>query len=238
MLTAGMLGSSALAQTQAQQDRIDRVSRLVATAPMCEHLGMTVSPDLPTRVAEAFKNETAGWALGAQRVEQLAVVSADRQSKVLKRDLDTASATAKSDAQLRNLKTVLLGYARTCVEATEDPIFADSIKKPAGFTAEAAATESADSMLEDGGLASWQTPVIQARGSLMMLAGTCRSIIGKARSDALVSAYGKSEDPRTRGYYMKSFDLGLDDTESKFDLAQCNRAIRSFKADVVKADVR
>lgn len=238
VITAGLLSSPAIAQTQAQQDRIDRVSRLVVTAPMCERLGMTVDPDLPARVAEAFKKETASWGLGPQRVDQLAAESADRQTKVFNQDLENASTSAKTNTQLRNLRTVLLGYARTCVEATEDPIFANAISKPAGFTAEAAATKSTDSMLEDGGLASWQTPAIQARGSLMMLAGTCRSVIGKARSDALVSQYGRSEDPRTRGYYMKSFDLGLDDTAMKFDLAQCNRAILGFKADVAKADRR
>lgn len=184
--TACLFGSTAHAQTQAQQGRIDRVSRLVVTAPMCERLGMSIQPDLPLRVAEAFKEETSGWALGPQKVEQLAAESSDRQTKVFSQDLEAAAGSAKTEAQLRNLRTVLLGYARTCVEATEDPVFAKVISKPAGFTAEAAATKAADSMLEDGGLASWQTPAIQARGSIMMLAGTCRSVIGKARSDALI----------------------------------------------------
>lgn len=73
-------------------------------------------------------------------------------------------------------------------------------------------------MLELGGLASWQTPRIQARGDLMMLAGTCRSKIGAARSDALVQEFGQSDDPRVRDYYSKSFDEGLADFDDHFDI--------------------
>ncbi|WP_132733921.1 hypothetical protein [Sphingomonas sp. PP-F2F-A104-K0414] len=197
---------------------------------------MTIDRDLPAKVAEAFKAETTGWGIDPQKIEQLAAESSDRQTKLFLQDLGAEADNAKSEKQLRNLGTVLLGYARTCVEATEDLIFSKVIVKPLGFTPEGAATKSADSMLEDGGLASWQTPAIQARGSMMMIAGTCRSVIGKARSDALVSEFGKSQDARARGYYLKSFDIGLDDAEMKLDLAQCNRAIRGFRADILKED--
>ena len=228
----------ARAQTQQQQDRIDRVSRLVVTAPLCGRLGMTIDPDLPAKVAAAFKEEASGWGMDQHRLDQLEAESSDRQTKLFLRDLGAEADNAKSEAQLRNLRSVLLSYARTCVEATEDPVFSKVVTKPAGFSAAAAATMSADSMLEDGGLASWQTPAIQARGGIMMMAGTCRSVIGKVRSDALVLEYGKSEDTRARRYYLKSFDIGLDDTEMKFNLAQCNRAIAGLKADLAKARPR
>lgn len=234
----GLIIQPVRAQTQQQQDRIDRVSRLVVTAPLCGRLGMTIDPDLPAKVAAAFKDETSAWGMDQHQLDQLAAESSDRQTKLFLRDLGAESDNAKSEAQLRNLRSVLLSYAHTCVEATEDPIFSKVVTKPTGFSADAAATMSADSMLEDGGLASWQTPAIQARGGMMMIAGTCRSVIGKARSDALVSEYGKSEDPRARKYYLKSFDIGLDDTESKFSLVQCNRAIASYRADIAKARPR
>lgn len=237
-LAIGLSVQLASAQTQQQQDRIDRVSRLVVTAPLCGRLGMTIDPDLPAKVAAAFKEEASGWGMDHHRLDQLAVESSDRQTKLFLRDLGAEADNAKSEAQLRNLRSVLLSYAHTCVEATEDPIFSKVVTKPAAFSADAAATMSADSMLEDGGLASWQTPAIQARGGIMMMAGTCRSVIGKVRSDALIFEYGKSEDARARRYYLKSFDIGLDDTEMKFSLAQCNRAIAGFRADLAKARPR
>jgi hypothetical protein len=144
---------------------------------------------------------------------------------MLKTDLEAAAAGAKTDAQLRAVQGILLGYGRTCVTAATDPIFSSLIVAPSGYDLDKAATEAADSMLEVGGLASWQTPPIQARGDLMMLAGTCRSRIGAARSDALVKLYGQSADSRVRDYYSHSFDEGLADPSIISTLAGCKRAI-------------
>jgi hypothetical protein len=148
-----------------------------------------------------------------------------RQGRILKTDLKTASGNAKSDSQLRGMRAILLAYGRTCMAATTDPIFAPIITLPVGYDLDKATTDAADAMLEAGGLASWQTPRIQARGDLMMLAGACRSKIGAARSDALVREFGQSDDPRVRNYYSKSFDYGLADPTIVSTLAGCNRAI-------------
>ena len=96
-------------------------------------------------------------------------------------DLDTAAASAKTSQQLRGIRAILLGYGHTCMEATTDPIFSKVIAAPPGYDLNNAVTLEADSILEAGGLASWQTPAVQARGDMMMLAGTCRSQIGAAR---------------------------------------------------------
>ena len=68
-----------------------------------------------------------------------------------------------------------------------------------------------------------------------MLAGTCRSKIGPARSDALVKQYGQSPDPRIRSYYTKSFDEGLADPTIIDTLTGCNRAIEKSR---IKAQAR
>jgi len=228
----------ALAQTQVQQDRIDQVSRFVVTAPMCDKLGMTVDPALPDKVEAAFRAETSAWSAAPAAIERLKVASIQRQSSILQVDLETASENAKTDAQLRQVGTILRGYGRTCLEATRDPIFSRVIIAPSGFDLDRAATDLADSMLEAGGLASWQTPAIQARGDMMMVAGACRKRIGKARSDALVAQFGKSDSPRTREYYMKAFDDALNDPELDFDLTQCNRLVTRYRAAITKADAR
>ncbi|GFE77459.1 hypothetical protein NTCA1_51080 [Novosphingobium sp. TCA1] len=219
-----------LAQTQSQQDRLNRVAQFVVTAPMCEKLGMTLDPELPQKAAAGVEAETADWRIDAQRLERLQVDAVKRQGAILSSDLATTSSNAKTDAQLRGVKSVLLGYGQTCMAATRDPIFSALVVAPAGYDLDKAATEMADSMLENGGLASWQTPDIQARGDLMMLAGTCRSKIGPSRSDALVKEFGQSNDPRVRDYYSRSFDEGLADPSIIETLAGCNRAIAGFRA--------
>lgn len=147
-------------------------------------------------------------------------------------DLEAASNGTKSETQLRGLKDILLRYGQTCKAATTDPIFSTLIVLPPGYDLNKAVTDTADSMLEAGGLASWQTPQIQARGDLMMLAGTCRSKIGSARSDALVKEFGQSIDPRICNYYLKSYDEGLSDPTIISTLAGCNKAIASYLAQL------
>ena len=220
----------AFAQTQVQQDRLNRVAQFVVTSPTCERLGMTLDPELPTKVEAAFMAETASWQIDPATMERLKGEAISRQVAILKTDLETAAGVAKTDVQLRGVRTILLGYGRTCMAATSDPIFASLITLPAGYDLEKAATDTADTMLEAGGLASWQTARIQARGDLMMLAGTCRSKIGAARSDALVSEFGQSDDPRVRNYYSRSFDEGLSDPTMISTLAGCNRAISANRA--------
>jgi hypothetical protein len=227
-----IMSASALAQTQAQQDRLDRVGQFVVTAPMCERLGMKLDPDLPAKAEAALKAETAFWSVDAATVERLKGEAVARQGRILSTDLQATSVGAKSDSQLSAVKGTLLGYGRTCLAATTDPIFSSLIVPPPGYDLDKATTETADSMLEAGGLASWQTVEIQARGDLMMLAGTCRSKIGPARSDALVREFGQSNDPRVRNYYTKSFDEGLADPTMIETLAGCNKAITSYRAKV------
>lgn len=233
-MIALMLSASlpAVAQKQEQQDRLDRVGRFVVTAPLCERLGMKLDPDLPTKAEAALDAETGSWPIDPATIGRLKKEAIARQTRILRTDLQAAADGAKTDAQLRAVKDILLGYGRTCMAATSDPIFSSLITAPIDYDLDTAATALADSMLEAGGLASWQTPEIQVRGDLMMLAGTCRSKIGAARSDALVKQYGQSDDPRIRGYYTKSFDEGLSDPSVIDTLEGCNKAIAAYRAKV------
>jgi hypothetical protein len=222
----------AYGQTQAQQDRLNRVAQFLVTAPMCAKLGMKLAADLPEKAETALNAETRAWQVDPTRLERLKGEALARQGNVLETDLETAANGAKTDAQLRAVRGILLDYGRTCVAATTDPIFSSLILPPPSYDLDKATTDVADSLLEAGGLASWQTPRIQARGDLMMLAGTCRSKIGAARSDALVKVFGRSDDPRVRDYYSRSFDEGLSDPSTISTLAGCNRAIAGYRAKI------
>ncbi|MEG8023913.1 hypothetical protein QP162_04710 [Sphingomonas aurantiaca] len=115
---------------------------------------MTVVRDLGDQVETAFKAETSAWQVDPDIVERLKRASIDRVTKSFAIDLETASEQAKTEAELRMLRTMFVAYGRMCVEATNDPIFSRLITAPAGFDPQTAATAFADSMLEDGGLAS------------------------------------------------------------------------------------
>lgn len=213
------------AQSQRQQDRLDTLARYSVTSPICKRLGMTVLDDAGDIFSAGLKRETASWDADPAAVERLMSASLQRQGRMLEIDLGSAAANAKTDAQLRRVRDILLGYGKTCLAAAADPIFSAIVSLPPGFDLEIAATTTSDAMLEGGGLASWQTAAIQARGDMMMIAGACRAHIGAARSDTLVRTFGASEDPRVRAYYTRSFDEGLGDTELNFTLPQCERAI-------------
>ena len=224
------LSPPAFAQTQQQQDRLNQVAQYLVTAPLCGHIGMNLDQNLPAKVETAFNEETSSWDIPPEKTKQLVNEALSRQGKILSADLKTAADAAKTATQLQSLSKILIMYGRTCVAASNDTIFSKLITLPKGYNLEAAAIAKADEMLEPGGLASWQTPRIQALGDLMTLAGACRSKIGAARSDALVRQFGRSDIARERNYYSKSFDMGLANPTMLPTLAACNRAIQEKQA--------
>lgn len=113
VVICAIITTPALAQSQAQQDRIDRVAQFVVTAPMCQRLGMTVNPEIGTNVEAAFRAETATWQIAPAIVDALKVASLRRQNAMLRVDLDTASSNARTDEQLRGLHAIAMGYGRT-----------------------------------------------------------------------------------------------------------------------------
>lgn len=223
------------AQSQREQDRLDTLARYSVTSPICKRLGMNVIENAGDIFSAGLKLETASWSVDPATIERLMTASLQRQGRMLAIDLDSAAQNAKTDAQLRRVRDIFLGYGKTCLAAASDPIFSKIVSLPPGYNLETAATTASDALLEGGGLASWQTAAIQARGDMMMIAGACRAKIGAARSDALVRTFGASEDPRIRAYYTRSFDEGLSDNELNFTLAQCERAIAGQRRKIAAA---
>lgn len=226
ILAACLAGRVALAQTQDQVDRIDQLATYTLQSAVCTQLGYRVTIDGPAFEANLAKDpELSG--LGNNAAGELYNVAIDRRSASFKIDLEKSAAPYLRDP--RGLRRWYLQYARACSEIARDPSFSGLVVPPANFDAERAATEAADALLELGGLASWQTPQIQARGDLLNVAGACRGHIGAARSDAIFRRYGATDDQRVRAYYDRSFQLGMTDGLD-LSAAQCERAIRSFSA--------
>lgn len=237
MMTAAlltMIAAPALGQSQAQLERLDTWARYTVTAPICERLGIALIPDAPNQIGRAVGNEAYSWNVDRLAVDQAISGAMARQTRMLQIDLGAASRAARTDQQLRDVRLIFLRYGRTCMEAAADPLFSQFLRVPPAYSLETAATAASDSLLEEGGLASWQTPLITARGDMLMLAGACRQHIGPARSDELRQSYARSDDARERAYYIRSFDRGLADTELRtFDKAQCERAIARYRQQIV-----
>lgn len=222
------------AQTQIEQDRIDLIAKYTVVSAACLRFHASVSPSIDTLVREGLYAEAASWSINRDSVAESFSRALERENRIFEIDLKFASTHAKTEQELRNLKSVMARYAIICAEAAKDRTFRYYIILPDNFDPTIAASELTDSMLEAGGIASWQTAQIRARGDLMMLAGACRKTIGPVKTDALLKAYGRSDNPRERNYYNNAFQAGLDDTELNFSAAQCDRVIAKFKLNAAK----
>lgn len=233
LLTAFVLAAPASAQNQQQFDRLNTLAHYGMVMAWCDKLGMTLAPDWEAQIERGMSAEALSWGLAPDASKQLISEAVTRQGRINQIDLDAiANEKTKTESGLRDVRSLFVKYGSECLQAAGDPLFSRIVTAPANFDLEAAATEAADSLLKDGGLASWQTPTIQARGDLMMAAGACRSHIGPARSDAIFEKYSHAANPREREYYVHSFDEGLSDTSFNFNAAQCERLIKRLTAKV------
>lgn len=227
VLAVVSLCSGAYAQTQAQSDRADVVTRRFAALPLCQKLGFQVSEDY-RYIGEKLIAELVRGGLARTTAERLAVDSVTRNSKAFEADMSASSTLALTHDALAPFFT---RYGQICSAGARDPVVGAYLKEPKNFNLAKAVNDQVDRLLYQGGIASWQTPKIQARGDLMMVAGACRSRIGVTRSDPLVQAYGRSDSPRESAYYKEAFQIGLADPDlGKFTSEQCERAIQRISA--------
>lgn len=227
-----LLAPNALAQTQAQFDRINEVAKHGVVIGACDRFGYTVAPDAGDGLTADLTMEMVTSGLPDAESSRLIGQAVQRNLSSFQTDLDSRLAEAKGAPDLGS-KTVrmLTDLAQMCHRAASDTIVGKYLSEPAGYDLRATVTKIADAMLEDGGLASWQTAQIRGRGDLVSVAGACRRTIGAARSDALFATYSRTENPRERDYYARSFQRGIDDPElTSLDGAQCERAIKAFTA--------
>jgi hypothetical protein len=222
-------GGGAAAQTHAQFERIDLLARYTVESAVCPKLGFEVKADGKV-FSRALAAEAHAGGLAPAVAERMYGEAVQRRSRTFEMDLDQLSAQANESNNFSGLKALFAGQGELCVRAARDPLFSQIVKAPPGFDLDKAATAAADELLARGGLASWQTPQIQARGDILMLAGACRSHFGAARSDALFTQYSATESARERAYYSEAFQLGLSDTDLDLDATQCEGSLRNLRA--------
>lgn len=227
------LPTLAIAQTQAQFDRLDEFALFTVTVPMCRKLGFQIAPNFEQRIDPAIDAEISSWVGDPERLRIAAKQAVAHQSQIFGVDLKSYSDGARTDQDLRNVRQIFVRYGAICQREVQDRFFSSFVSMPVGFDLDRATTAAADELLEGGGLASWQTPVIAARGDMMMLAGACRHHIGANRSDQLQAYYGRDHDPRERDFYRKSFDAGMNDADLLvLTRQQCLRAIGNYERKI------
>lgn len=225
-----LVASHSFAQTQAQFDQINEVAQRGVAIGACDRFGYVVAPDAGDGLTADLTKEMVTSGLSEAESSRLIAQAVQRNLSRFQTDLDSRLAEAKGATDL-GPKTVgmLTDLAQMCHRAASDTIVGKYLSEPAGYDLGATVTKLADAMLVDGGLASWQTAQIRNRGDLVSVAGACRRTIGATRSDALFAMYSRTEDPRERDYYARSFQRGIDDPElTALDSVQCERVISSF----------
>lgn len=231
-LWIGCVPSGALAQTQVQSERLEEIAQYTVVGGICSKIGFKVADDIGERIGPAVEADIDKWGGDTSRLKAAALEAVSRQSRTFEIDFRFLTDKVLSGKDLSKIKDVFVRYGPVCESAARDTIFKTFISMPVNYDLDKAATAASDALLEDGGEASWQTPPIAARGNLMVIAGACRGVIGPESSNVLRQSYGKSDDPRARAFYDRSFDSGLNDTELKFDKAQCQRAISHFRQKI------
>lgn len=228
-LAAVALAASVGAQTPAQQARLDQLARYTLASPVCVHMGMERIGG-GEQLDAAVKAEALQLGMTPEAYSKASRSTMTRHLRNFEIDSTAfADKNTKTEAGLRNVRAFYLRYGPSCIEASQDPLFSKFLKSPPEFDLQKAAIRAADSLLEGGGLASWQTAEIQARGDLMLAAGACRRHIGPDRADRIYESYAHVPDPRERSYYVSSYDEGLQDAELDFDAVQCERLIKNLK---------
>ena len=183
-------------------------------------------------IQAAVLNEAQRIIRSPALAEEVVTQAVNLQSAIFVRKLHDRIESAKTDAELQALRNVFVDLGLTCLHATKEPVFAGLVEHPVDFDLDKAATDAIDSLLEDGGLASWQTPKIQLRGDLLYVAAACVQYIGGDRLEELRARYGRSDDARERSYYTSQIERGLVETRLPIDSDICSRFISKLESDV------
>lgn len=227
------MAGPASSQTSDRFRRIDELAQYTVESVACTDLGFSLRKD-EEALARAVEAENLAAGASAEGAKKLYEDAVARRLQTFGLDLQARKEAAfKSGNMGKALRQIFVERGEFCMRAAQDSLFARFLSQPESFDPNKAALELSDKLLEGGGLASWQTPKIQAQGDVVLIAGACRRQIGSARSDALFAGYTRTEDPRERDYYSKSFQKGLTDPDyADLDAQQCERAIRRLKAAV------
>ena len=200
-LLAAMLATvpAARAQTQAQADRIDDLTRYAMYAGACDAFGIPARDGQAEQIGALALAEAESSGLDKSKAAEFVQAAVDRHGRSLEIDFQALVEGARTGGRkLSEIAPAFRKIGENCVEAAADPAAGKYLVLPAGFDLDKAVTAAVDKLLVSGGLASWQTPAIQARGDLLMAAAGRRSAArAQTRSTSSIPARTISGNGRT-----------------------------------------
>lgn len=233
-LIAGPAGAQG---TLATTTRLEQVAQYIASSGACPQFGYAMDMEGVTALQARVLARAEAEGMSSDAAKGAFVGAMDRQLQVMRNGYATALANVEGATNIRAATmSVMTRLAKKCREVAADPDFAVMLKAPSPADEAIKVRDYADSLLESGGYASWQTAAIQARGDLAYAAGTCRAHLSPAAFTALIGPIVDLAKPvdqmdRERRYYARSYQRGMESAaEDDFDEAQCARLIARNKA--------
>lgn len=219
--------------------RLDTVSSYAVASAACEPLGYQVSDDFADVLQKRAVAEAEAAGAPTTVVNGWVEESVRRAASLFQQDLDRTLATVKAGSDPGSaVNRMYDAQAEGCARIAADPISFGILTAGAPDEMRAARIKVADELLAGYGKASWQTPVVWARGELLMALGICKARMPAAQHDQLLAEHlpaSQAQDVASRwiaGQYLEGLrsatDLGL-------DVTQCGRLMRSRQSDMAKA---
>lgn len=208
--------------------RVDEVGSYLTATTVCSEMGWTLSEGAMELIATRVYAEQVEAGVDKATVDLWSGEIFRRHSDILRTEMTRAAASFREQGDLTALADFFVRTDRRCEAFEADPISVGLISSD-GSTARGLARQAKiDSWVEVGGLASWQTPALTAKGGLLMALGACSSIMPTARRDVLLARHLPPAESRDRasmyltGQYLQGIRSAA---EFAFDEVQCERLV-------------
>lgn len=208
--------------------RVDEVGSYLMATTVCSEIGWTLSDGATEQIATRVYAEQAEAGVDQATVDLWSGEILRRHSDILRTEMTRAAASFRDQGELTALADFFAGADRRCDAFASDPISVGLISSDGSAARALARQAKIDSWVEVGGLASWQTPALTAKGDLLMALGACSTVLPTARRDAMLTRHLPPAESRDRasvyltGQYLEGIRSAA---EFAFNEVQCERLV-------------
>lgn len=223
--------------------RLNQIGRHLGRATVCEKFGF----DVHNERVETLANNAVAFGVRAGFSESLSgtyIQNAMNQAmQQAQQDIEEMSEVSQEDGPrfAENINTQARKIVSACRAAANDPMTKSIISAPSSSD-ETLVHVFADEVLMPTGLASWQTPYINAGADVVQAVAVCANHLTRAQSDAYVAElYAPNRFPvaveeKARAYFDFWKQKGRESmAELNLDATQCNRLLTGRAAKLKAA---
>lgn len=229
LLAALAIQSSMSPAEAAAYARVDQVGQYVVASAWCPRLGWHVATDLGEQIQERAAIEAASAGVDRATADTWAAEAVSRALAFMRNDLDSAVDQVGSGNERLELTRLFDQAEQRCQSFASDPISVGLISTDGQASREIARREQLDSMLEEMGQASWQTPAMFANAELLFALGACKPVLQATRHDEIAREFlpPAGSEGREERYLAGQYVQGLRaSAELALDGTQCDRLMR------------